>query len=962
MNCGNLCCENSCPDHHDVYGRYGINVTAMFHVDEPLLVEQAAELVPVDLRNPGTKITFWTFYGWQTWQYQPKDIRGWVLPESWKQEATYGMDNIEDLQNQIDAIQIGGGWAVSNEFGDDPHIGISQKKLTEEFQKTISLDDSGKIPSYMLPSYVDDVIEGYLYSNSFYADNAHTELIDAESGKIYVDIPSKVSYRYSGTAYIAISNPYAPDEEDLTVTNDFIKFKDKAYNTSSYSGLGKKILRKNMVNGVNTLTQAMVGNANTVYIVQYDFSLNDESVEIPANSVLKFEGGSLNDGTLVGNMTKIDADKNAIFSGMTISGTWNVPEITSAWFADATTEDNVIKEIFKLTNDDVHNVVTIEDGTYTGGNPATQTGVITLGSNTEVNLIGKIKQLPNSWNYGYVVDIDGGAENIYIHGGGTIEGDWLEHLGSTGEHGHGVNIQNCSNVTVEDITIRYCWGDCVYVGLDVTPASNITLRNLLLDSSRRQGISITSAKNVVVENCKIQNIGVTIDGHTGTAPKAGIDIEPNEDSVVDNVAIKNSIITGCAGSGILLYNTNIDAINDVLIQNVIVDGCNKGIGGGSLNISGLTIDSVIVRNHVERGLVLEAPSSHITSDVRDINITNVFVDNQSNSEGVNVYINVYNGNIHGCTFKNTTTLKTYCFEDSDHEYHHHGLNISSTIILAANKTVGLNSGCVVSQSTIECELLRLNYGHTQFVGCSIVCGAVTYDGGESTSDPKSSNSFTACRINCTRNIILGNQTYISQSTIYATQINVGSYSLVTGSYIYSRLRINGSYTTINNNYINVGTSKLSEQYAVYSISSYSYCTVCNNNIIIQDDDTEVEKINGPVSIQGWGSIVSNNKITLQGSRSYSRYGIYLPSTSDNNVKVENNSFVYSEECGFINGMFPNTPTPIPYADNSKIKIGSTANRPTLVSCNKTFQYFDTTLGKPIWWTGSAWVDATGATV
>ena len=40
----------------------------------------------------------------------------------------------EDIQNQIDAIQIGG-WAVSNEFGDDPHIGISQKALTAAFNR-----------------------------------------------------------------------------------------------------------------------------------------------------------------------------------------------------------------------------------------------------------------------------------------------------------------------------------------------------------------------------------------------------------------------------------------------------------------------------------------------------------------------------------------------------------------------------------------------------------------------------------------------------------------------------------------------------------------------------------------------------------------------------------------------------------------------------------------------------------
>ena len=39
--------------------------------------------------------------------------------------------DLYDLQNQVDSIQIHG-LAVSNEFGNDPHIGISQKKLSEE--------------------------------------------------------------------------------------------------------------------------------------------------------------------------------------------------------------------------------------------------------------------------------------------------------------------------------------------------------------------------------------------------------------------------------------------------------------------------------------------------------------------------------------------------------------------------------------------------------------------------------------------------------------------------------------------------------------------------------------------------------------------------------------------------------------------------------------------------------------
>ncbi len=44
---------------------------------------------------------------------------------------------------------------------------------------------------------------------------------------------------------------------------------------------------------------------------------------------------------------------------------------------------------------------------------------------------------------------------------------------------------------------------------------------------------------------------------------------------------------------------------------------------------------------------------------------------------------------------------------------------------------------------------------------------------------------------------------------------------------------------------------------------------------------------------------------------------------------------------------------------------TTANRPTLSATDIGVQYFDTTLdadGKPIWWTGTAWVDATGLVV
>jgi hypothetical protein len=45
--------------------------------------------------------------------------------------------------------------------------------------------------------------------------------------------------------------------------------------------------------------------------------------------------------------------------------------------------------------------------------------------------------------------------------------------------------------------------------------------------------------------------------------------------------------------------------------------------------------------------------------------------------------------------------------------------------------------------------------------------------------------------------------------------------------------------------------------------------------------------------------------------------------------------------------------------------GNTATRPVLTSDQRGIMYFDTTLataGKPIWWTGYHWVDATGTIV
>lgn len=85
-----------------------------------------------------------------------------------------------------------------------------------------TLGADGKVPSEQLPSYVDDVIEGYYNDGKFYKEAEHTNEITGEQGKIYTDLHTEKIYRWSGTTFVSISNPLdiATVDEAKAGTND----------------------------------------------------------------------------------------------------------------------------------------------------------------------------------------------------------------------------------------------------------------------------------------------------------------------------------------------------------------------------------------------------------------------------------------------------------------------------------------------------------------------------------------------------------------------------------------------------------------------------------------------------------------------------------------------------------------------------------------------------------------------
>ena len=114
----------------------------------------------------------------------------------------------------------------------------------------------------------------------------------------------------------------AADEEDITSDeNNLLKLKDR----NNLNGMGYVILRKNKILS-EQLTQT-----NTIYDIRYNFDLDGSELNVPEGCVLKFNGGSISNGKIVGNNTIIDSSPIHIFNNIELSGSFGL-EYYVEWF------------------------------------------------------------------------------------------------------------------------------------------------------------------------------------------------------------------------------------------------------------------------------------------------------------------------------------------------------------------------------------------------------------------------------------------------------------------------------------------------------------------------------------------------------------------------------------------------------------------------------------------------------
>ncbi|MBN2309343.1 MAG: right-handed parallel beta-helix repeat-containing protein [Candidatus Hydrogenedentes bacterium] len=149
-----------------------------------------------------------------------------------------------------------------------------------------------------------------------------------------------------------------------------------------------------------------------------------------------------------------------------------------------------------------------------------------------------------------------------------------------------LDFMGCRRVRVEGLRLENSGGDGIYLGAteELPYCADVAIRDVVCHGHHRQGISVISAVNLLIENCALSSTG-------GTSPEAGIDLEPNrpEEKLV-NCVIRNCVMADNAGAGILVYVKNLSRTSDpvsVLFERCLVrGGRDAGIAVGALKDDG----------------------------------------------------------------------------------------------------------------------------------------------------------------------------------------------------------------------------------------------------------------------------------------------------------------------------------------------------------------------------------------
>ncbi len=204
-----------------------------------------------------------------------------------------------------------------------------------------------------------------------------------------------------------------------------------------------------------------------------------------------------------------------------------------------------------------------------------------------------------------------GQSNLVIRGYGAClrmrKRDYQNPPYKRGEWRMGLALRGCRHVLVEGLRVESSGGDGFYVdgGAGRDWSEDVTLRNCAAYDNHRQGVSVVSAVNLLIENCGFLNTW-------GTAPEAGIDFEPDtpQERLV-HCLIRNSLFENNNGNEILVHLSQLTSNSEpvsIRFENCLARmtearraPAEPGPTNGLQGVAGITVGAV--RDDGPRGLI-----------------------------------------------------------------------------------------------------------------------------------------------------------------------------------------------------------------------------------------------------------------------------------------------------------------------------------------------------------------------
>ena len=226
------------------------------------------------------------------------------------------------------------------------------------------------------------------------------------------------------------------------------------------------ILKKNLVNGVNTLTQEMMSAANTKYVIKYNYILC-EDITVPADCILEFDGGSISGSNIL------------TYTNTSINGSW---EKSINCVCTGTVANDIVNPLMygahinSITEDSsaaiqaaINNNKKVE---FTKGTYIIDYPIVIYGDYYNIDFsFSTLKKTSNTtYNYTYEnVKYQDAAIIVYKPGSDyTLGYSILSNLIIDGVNKTnnitGIIIRNNRNITLNNIRIDRCKTGCVFGG------------------------------------------------------------------------------------------------------------------------------------------------------------------------------------------------------------------------------------------------------------------------------------------------------------------------------------------------------------------------------------------------------------------------------------------------------------------------------------------------------------------